>query len=171
MIHWMVYALVSVVCWGLYGVMLHMGQVAMEDPVSGRMKAFLWVGLAYLLIAVVVPAIWLGPAALPWRHTTSGIAFSLAAGLLGAIGALGVLLAFGSRGIPSVVMSIVFAGAPIVNAITALLLHPPQGGWGALRPQFLLGIVLAAIGASMVTIYKPTPAAIPKDATQNLARP
>jgi hypothetical protein len=55
-------------------------------------------------------------------------------------------------------MSIVFAGAPIVNASVALAVHPPAGGWSSLRWQFVLGIVLAAVGGCLVTLYKPGPA-------------
>jgi hypothetical protein len=45
-----------------------------------------------------------------------------------------------------------------VNAVVAILQHPPVGGWSAIRPQFFLGIVLAALGGCLVTYYKPTPA-------------
>ena len=55
-------------------------------------------------------------------------------------------------------MSIVFAGAPVVNALYSLWLHPPAGGWGGLKPQFVLGIALAAVGGCLVTFYKPAPA-------------
>ena len=34
-------------------------------------------------------------------------------------------------------------------------MHPPQGGLSAIKPQFLLGILLAAIGGCLVTLYKP----------------
>ncbi|MCA9438010.1 MAG: hypothetical protein KC978_19655, partial [Candidatus Omnitrophica bacterium] len=67
----------------------------------------------------------------------------------------GILLAFGAKGMPSVVMSIVFAGAPIVNAVVALTVHPPHGGWSSIRWQFFAGIILAAFGATLVTLYKP----------------
>jgi hypothetical protein len=83
--------------------------------------------------------------------------WSLIAGIVGAIGAFGVLLAFGAKGTPAVVMSIVFAGAPVVNAVVALLQHPPAGGWGSIRPQFYVGIALAALGGFMVTRFKPNP--------------
>jgi hypothetical protein len=46
-----------------------------------------------------------------------------------------------------------------VNAIVALLWHPPAGGFSALRWQFVLGIFLAALGGFMVTKYKPPPGA------------
>ena len=85
--------------------------------------------------------------------------WSLLAGIVGAAGAFCVLLAFGSKGTPGVVMSIVFAGAPIVNAVVAMIEHPPEGGWGAVRWPFYLGIVLAAAGGCLVTFFKPPPAA------------
>ena len=55
-------------------------------------------------------------------------------------------------------MSIIFAGAPVVNAVVALLLHPPAGGFASLKWQFIAGILLAAIGGAMVCLYKPGPA-------------
>lgn len=155
---WIAYALATVVAWGLYGVLLHLGQLGMQDPANGRIKAFLCVGIAYVLIAVLAPLALLIANKASWSMPGKGIAFSTLAGAAGAIGALCVLLAFGAKGQPAVVMSIVFAGAPIVNAIVALLLHPPQGGFGALRPPFLAGIVLAAVGGMLVTLYRPPPA-------------
>jgi hypothetical protein len=59
-------------------------------------------------------------------------------------------------------MSIVFAGAPVLNAIYSLILHPPAGGWQKLPLPFILGIVLAATGGCLVSYYKPAPAAAPK---------
>lgn len=159
---WLVFALMTVGCWGVYGVFLHTGQSAMQDPVNGRYKAFLFVGLAYFLTAVLAPlAVLLVKGAAFSGYTSRGMWWSLLAGIVGAAGAFGVLLAFGARGTPAVVMSIVFAGAPVVNAVYALILHPPAGGWGAVKPQFYLGILLAALGGGLVTLYKPTPAAKP----------
>jgi hypothetical protein len=152
---WLVFALMTVVSWGLYGVLLHSGQMAMGDPVNGRYKAFLFVGIAYLITAVLGPAIILAANGASWSIPAKGITWSLVAGIAGALGAFCVLLAFGAKGTPSVVMSIVFAGAPIVNAIVALTLHPPAGGWGALRWQFIAGILLAALGGYLVTLYRP----------------
>ncbi len=152
---WLIFALMTVASWGLYGVFLHTGQVSMSDPVHGRYKAFLFVGLAYLLTAVIGSAIMLVVNGAAWSFPAKGMVWSTFAGLVGAVGAFGVLLAFGARGTPPVVMSIVFAGAPIVNAIVATALHPPAGGWGSLRWQFILGILLAAIGGCLVTLYRP----------------
>ena len=152
---WMAFALMTVVSWGVYGIFLHMGQVNMGDPVNGRYKAFLMVGVAYFLIAVLGPAAFLVAGGASWSMPTSGWTWSLVAGAVGAIGAFCVLLAFGAKGHPAVVMSIIFAGAPIVNAGVAFALHPPKGGMSALPWQFFAGILLAAAGGTLVTLYKP----------------
>lgn len=161
---WLAFAMISVFCWGLYGILLHSGQLAMSDPANGRMKAFLWVGIAYLLVAVLAPAAMLLASGASWSMPSKGILWSLVAGAAGAAGAFGVLLAFGAKGHPAVVMSIIFAGAPIVNALISLWLHPPQGGIGSIQPQFFIGIVLAAIGGLLVTLYKPGAPPPKKDA-------
>ncbi len=152
---WLIFALMTVLSWGLYGVFLHSGQMGMSDPINGRYKAFLFVGIAYLITAVVGPMIMLLANGASWSIPAKGMTWSLLAGIVGALGAFCVLLAFGAKGTPSVVMSIVFAGAPIVNAIVALALHPPAGGWSALRWQFIAGILLAALGGYLVTLYRP----------------
>lgn len=154
---WLIFTLTTVVSWGVYGIMLHTGQLAMGDPVHGRTKAFLFVGLAYFLTAVLVPLAILYFAGATWSFPGKGLWWSLGAGIVGAIGALCVLLAFGAKGHPVTVMTIVFAGAPIVNAFVAIALHPPANGWGDIRWQFVLGIVLAAVGGTLVSYYKPAP--------------
>lgn len=155
---WLTFALMTVAAWGLYGVLLHTGQVGMADPVNGRYKAFLFVGLAYFLTAVLAPAGVLVLRGANWSFPVAGLSWSLLAGLAGAAGAFCVLLAFGAKGSPATVMTIVFAGAPIINATVALLLHPPQGGIRSIPLPFFAGILLAVTGAALVTTYKPKPA-------------
>ena len=50
--NWLWFVLGAVLSWGIYGVALHRGQVALGNP----LKALLCVGVAYFLIAVLVPA-------------------------------------------------------------------------------------------------------------------
>jgi drug/metabolite transporter (DMT)-like permease len=152
---WLSFALLTVACWGVYGVFLHNGQMAMGDPLNGRYKAFLWVGIAYFLIAVLAPLALLLARGASWSMPSAGLTWSLVAGAVGAVGAFGVLLAFGAKGHPAVVMSIIFAGAPIVNAVVGMLMHPPAGGWSAIRWQFVAGIILAAVGGMLVSLYRP----------------
>ena len=154
---WLIFALMTVVSWGVYGILLHSGQLSMGDPVNGRYKAFLFVGIAYFITAVLAPLAVLMASGSDWSFPIRGAGLSLVAGVVGAIGAFCVLLAFGARGTPAAVMSIVFAGAPIVNALVAMWLSPPAGGWSAIRWQFVAGILLAALGGCLVTYYKPPP--------------
>ncbi len=155
--NWLIFALMTVVSWGVYGIFLHSGQDAMADKSNALYKSFLFVGVAYFLTAVVAPLCFLVARKSTWSFPAAGIGWSLFAGIVGAIGAFCVLLAFGNGGKPGVVMSIVFAGAPIVNAVVALLLQPPAAGWGSIKPQYYLGILLAAMGGCLVTYYKPPP--------------
>ncbi|PWU11508.1 MAG: hypothetical protein C5B50_23260 [Verrucomicrobia bacterium] len=156
--------MLTVICWGLYGAFLHSGQMGMNDPINGRYKAFLCVGLAYFVTAILAPLAMLFFRGASWSFGSGGVAWSLIAGVAGAAGAFGVLLAFGAKGAPAVVMSIVFAGAPVVNALYSLSQHPPAGGWQKLPWQFVLGILLAAAGGCLVTLYKPAPATSAKPA-------
>jgi drug/metabolite transporter (DMT)-like permease len=155
---WIFYVLLTVCTWGLYGVFLHSGQLAMNDPVLGRYKAFLFVGVAYFIFAVLAPLVLLKLNGSDFSFPSKGVWISIFAGTLGAVGAFGILLAFGAKGTPTVVMAIVFAGAPIVNAVAATLMHPPKGGLGGVAWQFYAGIVLAAAGGCLVSYYKPAPA-------------
>ena len=154
---WLIWVFMTIASWGVYGIFLHTGQTAMADPVNGRYKAFLFVGVAYFLTAVLAPLVLLMLRGADWTLPSRGITWSLIAGLVGAAGAFGVLLAFGAGGSPASVMSLVFAGAPIVNAVVALSLHPPAGGLGSIRWPFFAGIALAALGGYLVTVYKPAP--------------
>ncbi len=156
---WLVFALLTAANWGVYGILLHSGQIGMGDPTNGRYKAFLWVGIAYFLVAVLAPLAMLLYKQTGWAMPMKGVTLSLLAGVVGAVGAFCVLLSFGAKGHPAVVMSIIFAGAPIINAIVAIALHPPAGGVGTIRWPFFAGIVLAAVGGMLVTLYKPPPGA------------
>jgi hypothetical protein len=159
--NWLAFALMTVASWGVYGILLHHGQTMMKDPQNSLYKSFLFVGLAYFLTAVLTPLGMLVLRHANWEYPKQGMLWSLIAGAAGAAGAFCVLLAFGNpfgeRGTPTVVMSIVFGGAPIVTAVVSLLLHPPHDGWGSLKPQFYLGILLAALGGVLVTLYRPPP--------------
>jgi len=166
---WLFYVLLTVCTWGLYGVFLHSGQMAMSDPINGRYKAFLFVGVAYFVFAVVAPLALLKLNGSDFSFPSRGVWISLFAGALGAIGAFGILLAFGAKGTPQVVMSIVFAGAPIVNAVVATWMHPPKGGIADVPWQFYLGILMAAVGGCLVSLYKPAPA--PKSAATAVTQP
>jgi hypothetical protein len=154
---WLSFALLTVACWGTYGIFLATGSENMHDPANGRMKAFLFVGIAYFLAAVLAPLLILVLSGANWNYPVKGMTLSLIAGIVGAIGALGALLAFGAGGSPAVVMTIIFAGAPVINAIIAMIVKPPAAGWSSIPLPFWLGIILAVCGGALVTKFKPGP--------------
>jgi hypothetical protein len=156
---WLGFALATVFFWGVYGVLLHAGQLNMQDPSNGRYKAFLFVGVAYFVTAVLGPAVLLLTRGAEWTFPSAGMGWSFVAGVAGAAGALFTLLAFGAGGSPAAVMAIVFGGAPIVNGFVAMAVAPPEGGISAIKWPFYVGILLAAAGGYLVTLYRPPPAA------------
>jgi hypothetical protein len=145
---WVSLALSAAFSWGLYGASLHRGQTELGNP----MRAMLCVGVAYFLIAVLVPVAAL-TAQGEWRNfTLSGTATATIAGALGALGAVCITYAFRAGGTPFVVMPLVFGGAPLINVITAVILHPPKT---APSPMLYLGFLVTAAGAAMVLYFRP----------------
>jgi hypothetical protein len=84
--------------------------------------------------------------------TMIGSLAATAGGALGALGAICIIFAFKYGGLPNYVMPLVFAGAPLVNVLFSLWLHPPKT---APNPMLYLGFVMAAAGAGMVLYFKP----------------
>jgi hypothetical protein len=112
----------------------------------------LCVGVAYFLIAVLVPVVAL-TAQGEWRNfTVSGTTTATIAGALGALGAVCITYAFKAGGTPIMVMPLVFGGAPLVNVITAVIMHPPKN---APSPLLYVGFLVTAIGAGMVLYFRP----------------
>ncbi len=145
---WALFALGAALAWGIYGVMLFRGTSALGSP----MKALLCVGVAYFLIAILVPVVSLSSTGGITGFTTSGTVTAVVAGALGATGAICIIFAFRSGGLPTYVMPIVFGGAPIVNVLLSMVLAPPKD---PVNPMLYLGFLVAAAGAAMVLYYKP----------------
>ena len=163
---WLMFVLGAVLTWGAYVVTIDHGRKDLATgvpPAVAAMRAFLFIGLAYFLMAVVVPGLYL------WRNTPDGapgfngrgVVLSTVAGALGAAGALCIVFAVGAArrqggaagaATALYVAPLVFGFAPIVNALISMIWDPP-----ATRPSpmFFVGIVLAAAGAAMVLYFKP----------------
>jgi predicted branched-subunit amino acid permease len=54
----------------------------MQDPQLGRYKAFLFVGIAYFLTAVLAPLVTLMLRGADWNYPRSGMGWSLLAGIV-----------------------------------------------------------------------------------------
>lgn len=167
----LLFALGTVLCWGVYSVLLHMGSVEMgkgaagpPDLLGNRMKAFLLVGIAYFIVAIVGPLLIMMSRGTSWNFPSAGWKWSLVAGIAGAVGAFFLLMALSSGRnptesryvLPLIVPAIVFAGAPIVNTLVSTT---KEGNWGYVNAKFILGILLAAAGTAMVMKFKPAPPA------------
>jgi hypothetical protein len=144
----------TILCWGTYGPVLRMGQTGMSTVAGevARLRPFVCVGFAYFLIGVIVPAVWLHLKGEAGDWTFTGVVWSLAGGALGAIGALGIVLAFTFGGAPLYVMPLVFGGAPVINAFLTIYMARQMKEIG---PLFLAGLVMVILGAVTVLVTAP----------------
>jgi len=145
---WIAFALGAAVSWGIYGAMLHQGQMRLGNP----MRALLCVGVAYFLIGVLVPVVVLLTQGNLNNFNAGGASTAVAAGALGAIGAVCIIFAFRTGGLPTYVMPLVFGGAPLINVLVTLWLHPPKT---AINPMLYVGFLLVSVGAGLVLYFKP----------------
>ena len=150
MLAWLMFVAGTVLSWGVYGAMLHQGQVKLGSP----WRALLCVGVAYFLIGVIVPVIaMMSQGQVDSRGwNTSGATFATVAGALGALGAACIIFSFRAGGLPTYVMPLVFGGAPLINVLASMVIHPPKV---APNPMLYVGFMLAAAGAGLVLYYRP----------------
>jgi len=161
--------LLTVLSWGVYGPVLHIGQEHMDMT---RLRSLICVGLAYFLISVVGPLVVIyvfgveadktaigrtvppGESAEIWNWP--GFWWSLAGGTAGALGAIGIVIALSNGGSPSYVMPMVFGGAPVVTALTYVAI---RNQWHLLgeRPLFFVGLAVVIVGAVLVMTNAPPP--------------
>src|SRR4029453_2944796 len=145
---WVIFVAGAVLSWGAYGALLHQGQTQLGNP----LKALLCVGVAYFLIGVLIPVGGLAAQGTLSGFDRQGLIMATIAGALGAAGAACIIYAFRFGGIPLYVMPLVFGGAPIVNGLVAMIIHPPEA---AINPMLYVGFVLASLGAGMVLYFRP----------------
>ncbi len=156
-LRWVVgFAISAALFWGCYGPMVHWGQAHMG---MSRLRPLVCVGLAYFLIAVLIPLGLLQANLEPnWQASTTGFVWGLVAGTLGAVGALGVIMAFVAGGKPIYVMPLIFGGAPVINTLVTMSLVTP-----GLAPTFpfYIGLAMVVAGAVTVLIFAPKPGGTP----------
>lgn len=159
---WLLFVVLTILTWGAYVPTVHHGQKALGA--NSALRAFLFIGLAYFVLAVIV---FIGVRFAnmePWAFTSSGMRLSFVAGILGAIGALGIVFAFKFKGHPLVVPPLVFAGAPIMATFVTMYWDKPTG---RIHPLFIVGLCLAACGAALVLRFKPSSAPAHAPQTQS----
>ena len=119
---WVIFVAGAVLSWGVYGSMLHQGQQQLGNP----LKALLCVGVAYFLVGVLVPVVALSSQGSLAGATAPARPRRRSPARLGAIGAACIIWSFRNGGIPLYVMPLVFGGAPIINVLYSMVIHPPK---------------------------------------------
>ena len=172
---WLMFVAGAALTWGAYVVTIDHGRSELAGlktagrplipPAIAAMRAFLFIGLAYFVMGVIVPGVYLYtnrvPAGQDPGFNLRGSVLSTVAGILGAAGALCIVFAVGharrsgTANAALYVAPLVFAFAPIVNCLISMAVEPPAQKPG---PLFFLGLLMAAGGAALVLITKPAAA-------------
>ncbi len=174
-IPWWGYVIGAGLAWGTYVPLVFYGGTELTTrpgTVGGRLASILCVGIAYFLLAVVIPVVLMAirdDAKPEWK--TNGLVFSALAGVAGAIGAICVIFASKAavdsaklEGInPATyrvfIAPLIFSLAPFINTIVSLVWHPAKDdpfvfhfempGW-----KLPAGILLVAVGTFLVLYSK-----------------
>jgi hypothetical protein len=200
-IPWWGYVLLAGLAWGTYVPLIFYGGTELTTrpgTIGGRLASILCVGVAYFVLAVVIPVALMltrDDAKPEWRLT--GLVFSALAGAAGAIGAICVIFASKAAvdqarlaGLEPAayriyIAPLIFALAPLINTLLSLVWHPQPGNpwhfaWETPGWKLPAGIVLAAIGTFLVLLSKedlearkgkPAPAAATARASSAAASP
>ncbi|MEZ6093905.1 MAG: hypothetical protein R3C03_06655 [Pirellulaceae bacterium] len=147
------FVLLTALCWGMYGPVLHEGQFGLgggQQP--STLRSLICVGVAYFLIAVIFPLVVLMRKGEKGNWSLGGFLWSFFAGAIGALGALGIILAFKFNGDPVFVMPLVFGCAPVMNTIVTMSMNRTVRNASMM---FYVGIIVVAVGAVGVLTFKP----------------
>jgi drug/metabolite transporter (DMT)-like permease len=159
---WILFVALAGLSWGTYVPLIAYGGAELGGKAEARLLAILCVGIAYFLIAVLYPVLYLVrlPKAAQPEFTRTGLIFSGLAGAAGAIGAICVV--FATAIAPEYKMFIaplIFGLAPVINTLVSMIWHPKKGQplhFGYHPPHWLLwvGIVCVGVGAALVLYSK-----------------
>jgi drug/metabolite transporter (DMT)-like permease len=161
---WLFFVAGAALSWGAYVTTVAHGRKELGGP-NASMRAFLFIGLAYFVLGVIVPLAWIYTHKVPNDpgYNAKGSLLSLLGGALGAAGALCIVFAVTyarrAKVNPEIAVApLVFCFAPIINCFVAMIWdkpeHPPK--W-----PFYVGLILAAVGAGLVLAFKPEEPAPP----------
>jgi drug/metabolite transporter (DMT)-like permease len=154
---YLIFVILAGLCWGTYVPMIAQGGKELKSSYA----SFLCVGVAYFLIAILLPVaiLWARGKMPAWNR--SGVTFATLAGVAGAVGALCVVFAtIEFKGPKIYVGPVIFALAPVINTLVSLFWHPDEGaltfGLPREKPHWSLyiGIVFAGLGAFLVLFAK-----------------
>ena len=164
---WLLYVLMAGLCWGTYVPLIAFGgknlSAGPAHPFAGRYAAFMCVGIAYFVLAIVFPlarSFSVGEV-IPTKPV--GLTFSILAGVAGALGALGVIFAT-ANALPEdriYIAPLIFTLAPLLNTLVSLFWHPTADSpFHFHLPEKLpswklfVGVVMVGIGAGLILFSK-----------------
>jgi tellurite resistance protein TehA-like permease len=174
---WLFYVALAGLSWGTYVPLIFFGGSELGGNVPGpkaapsRVMAILCVGIAYFLIAVLFPLVYLyvftAPENRPAANPT-GLTFAGLAGVAGAVGAICVIFATKSAVLASkgsdinfklYIAPLIFGLAPVINTLISVIWHPKEGNpfhFDVVLPGWKLwvGILLVGAGAALVLFSK-----------------
>jgi drug/metabolite transporter (DMT)-like permease len=181
-IPWWGYVIGAGLAWGTYvPIVFFGGQMLTGDlktaPLGGRLASILCVGIAYFVLAVLIPLALMftrDDAKPDWKPV--GLVFSGLAGVAGAVGAICVIFASKAatdaaklEGLTGAdiakyrmyIAPLIFCLAPIINTVLSAIWHPDAktGEWLNFHVEIPnwkmgLGIALAAAGTFLVLMSK-----------------
>ncbi|MFN0051654.1 MAG: hypothetical protein ACKV0T_05655 [Planctomycetales bacterium] len=160
------FAILTAVFWGTYGPVLAESRTFLKSP----FKPYVAIGIAYLVWGIgggILGMLYKGD---NFSFTGPGALWGLAAGSLGAFGALTLTLAMFSGGKPFIVMPIVFGGAVTVSALVSVW---KESGHAQINPLLWVGIAGIVICAAIVAYYTPhtAPPAPARQAAEQEVKP
>jgi hypothetical protein len=174
---WLFYVVLAGLAWGTYVPLIAYGGSELGGKPAARLTAILCVGVAYFVIAVLFPVVYLfltPPEQRP-SPTTTGLVFSGLAGVAGAVGALCVIfatkaaLSAGQGGVNYrlYIAPLIFGLAPVINTLASTFWHPEKGnpfhfGVGLPGWKLWVGILLVGLGAALVLFSKEEAESKPK---------
>lgn len=179
---WLVFVIAAGLAWGTYVPLIFYGGNEFGRSAGARLMAILCVGIAYFLIAVLLPLYLFLSGQEKWPDVrTTGLVFAGLAGVAGAVGALCVIFASKAaveaaraEGVnPATyrvyIAPLIFGLAPVINTLVSTVWHPePKNpfhfalelpGW-----KLWVGILLIGVGAALVLFSKEEAESHPRSA-------
>lgn len=141
------FAMLTGLWWGMYGTALAEARAQLASP----FKPYFFIGVAYLIWGIVGGGLGIRFTGASFTASNAGIVWSMAAGTLGAWGALCLTLAMFSGGtaMPQVVMPVVFGSAVTVSALVAFAQQREAS------PLMWIGIAIIFVGVVLVAYNTP----------------
>jgi hypothetical protein len=167
---WLLYVALAGLAWGTYVPFIFYGgnELGGKTPptaLGARLMAILCVGVAYFVLAILIPLLMFGTKQAPWPELKlNGLIFSGLAGVAGAVGAICVI--FATRAAMKTgtdarlfIGPLIFGLAPVINTLVSSVWQPGPGnplhfelvlpGW-----KLWVGILLVGLGAALVLYSK-----------------